>query len=132
MDLQLNGRCISVFDTEYTSKQDGSKKQKHNFVIESIDGQFTKKVHFTVMDDERFKRMGIVEGGMYNVSFDVSSREYNGKWYTDVNAWRALRVDNAQTQTAVPTPVHAPTPVRTSAQDIFGAPVPQGSNDMPF
>lgn len=25
---------------------------------------------------------------MLNISFDVESREYNGRWYTDVKAWR--------------------------------------------
>lgn len=136
MDLQLNGRCTKVFDTEYTSKKDGSKQKKHHFVLEVVDGQYSKKVHFTVMDDERFMRMGIVEGGTYNVSFDVSSREYNGNWYTDIVAWRALRVDNApkQAQIHAQAPVtHTSAPVKEQPTQEFVAPQPQqGGNDLPF
>ena len=30
----------------------------------------------------------IKTGDMVDVSFDVESREYNGRWYTDVKAWK--------------------------------------------
>ena len=30
----------------------------------------------------------LVVGAAYNVTFDIESREYNGRWYTDVRAWR--------------------------------------------
>ena len=99
MDLQVNGRCVKVFETQYTSKKDGQTHQKHHFVIEVQDGQFVKKICFTVMDDDRWARMNVTEGGTYNVSFDVSSREYNGNWYTDINALRALRIDGAGQKT---------------------------------
>lgn len=95
MELQLNGKVTEVFDTEYTSRKDGSKQKKHHFVIETVDGQYPRKACFSVMDSERYARMGIVVGGTYNVSFDVASRQYNGNWYTDLNAWRALRIDGA-------------------------------------
>lgn len=136
MDLQLSGKCIKVFATQYTSKKDGQKHNKNHFVIEVQDGQFLKKICFAVMDEERWAKMGVVEGGMYNVSFDVSSREYGGNYYTDVNAWRAVRVDN----NAQNAPTHAPTPTPTQAQPAQPAPQPvsggyvptQNSNDLPF
>lgn len=122
MDLQLNGKCVKVFESQYTSKKDGQAHSKHHFVIETMDGQYAKKICFTVMDDERWGKMGVVEGGTYNVSFDVSSREYNGNYYTDVSAWRAVRVDNqAQGNTpAQKKPAPQPTPQ------------PQDSNQLPF
>jgi len=27
-------------------------------------------------------------GNMLKIDFDVESREYNGRWYTDVKAWK--------------------------------------------
>lgn len=136
MDLQVNGRCVKVFETQYKSKKDGQAHNKHHFVIEVQDGQFEKKICFTVLDDVRWSRMNIIEGGTYNVSFDVSSREYNGNWYTDINAWRAIRVDiNAQSQSpmqpVMPTQQQpAPQPVQ---QPISGGYVQQqNSNDVPF
>lgn len=136
MDLQLNGKCIKVFETEYTSKKDSQKHQKHHFVIEVQDGNFTKNVCFTVLDDVRWSKMGVIEGGTYNVSFDVSSREYNGNYYTDVNAWRAIRVDNNVQSAPAPAQAqqHAPQPAQQPVQQpISGGYVQQqNSNDVPF
>ena len=130
MDLQVNGRCVKVFNTQYTSKKDGQAHSKHHFVIEFQDGQFVKKICFTVMDDERWSKMGVVEGGTYSVSFDVSSREYNGNYYTDVSAWRAVRIDN-QSQSA-PTPTPVPTQAHTQ-QNVHGEhKQQQDSNQLPF
>lgn len=132
MDLQVNGKCVKVFETQYTSKKDGQKHQRHHFVIEVQDGNFPKKICFTVLDDERWKKMNVVEGGTYNVSFDVSSREYNGNWYTDINAWRALRVDrNVQDNAPTHTPTSAPTPapVKEEQPQAF---TQQKGDDLPF
>lgn len=133
MDLQVNGRCTKVFSTEYTSKKDGQKHLKNHFVLDVQDGQWQRSICFSVMDEERWSRMGIVMGGTYNVSFDVSSREYNGNYYTDVSAWRAVRVDNAQVQNA-PTQTHAPVQSQQQAPQAVsgGYQRQQGSNDLPF
>lgn len=122
MDLQVNGKCVKVFETQYKSKKDGQVHNKHHFVIEVQDGNFTKNVCFTVLDDVRWSKMGVIEGGTYNVSFDVSSREWNGNYYNDINAWRAVRVDN-QAQG------HTPAQQKPSPQP---APQPQDSNQLPF
>lgn len=128
MDLQVNGKCIKVFETQYTSKKDGQKHQKHHFVIEVKDGEFLKNVCFTVINEDRWSKMNVVEGGTYNVSFDVLSREYNGNYYTDVNAWRAVRVDiNAQNATA-----QAQAPVQQPQLVPQPAPQVQVGNDLPF
>jgi len=136
MDLQVNGKCVKVFETQYTSKKDGQKHLKHHFVIEVQDGQFVKKICFTVMDDERWSKMGVVEGGTYNVSFEVSSREYNGNYYTDVNAWRAVRVDshpqNTPTPTSMPMQARAQQPQQTQQPVSGGYQQQQNSNDLPF
>ena len=134
MDLQVNGKCVKVFESQYTSKKDGQAHKKHHFVIEVKDGQFVKKICFTVMDDERWSKMGVIEGGTYNVSFDVSSREYNGNWYTDINAWRAIRVDNQAQNTHTPTPTPTPTQQPQQAQQPVsgGYQQQQNSNDLPF
>ena len=127
MNLQLNGKCVKVFDTQYQSKKDGQMHPKHHFVIEVQDGNFIKKVCFSVMDEERWKGMGIVEGYTYNVSFEVSSREWNGNFYNDINAWRAVVVGNQQAQN---TPVQSQQP---SPQAVSGGyQQQQGSNNLPF
>ena len=45
------------------------------------------------MGADKFEKLGIVVGKSYNISFDVESREWNGKYFTDITAWKAVCVD---------------------------------------
>ena len=54
------------------------------------------------MGEDKFNQMGIIVDGTYTVSFDVESREWNGKWFTEASAWKAVRIDGAQGQQQAP------------------------------
>ena len=43
---------------------------------------------FNVFGADRIAQFNIQMGETLTVSFDIDSREYNGRWYTDVRAWR--------------------------------------------
>ena len=61
--------------------------QRQDVVFEMNEGSFARKIcvtFFNKPDDVARLR----EGAAYNVSVNVESREYNGRWYTDVRAWR--------------------------------------------
>lgn len=60
--------------------------RKQEYVIE-IPGDYPKSVCFMVWGD-RIDQFGIQQGQELTVSIDLESREYNGRWYTDVKAWR--------------------------------------------
>ena len=36
----------------------------------------------------------LIIGTQLSINFDIESREFNGKWYTDVKAWKIDLVDN--------------------------------------
>jgi len=60
--------------------------KKQEFILETGD-TYPKKVCIAVWGDKiDFKNFKM--GDAVDVSFDVESREYNGKWYTDVKAWK--------------------------------------------
>jgi hypothetical protein len=56
------------------------------------------------------------------VSFDIESREYNGRWYTTVRAWK---VDKGVAQASAPQSV-------VSAPSFDGAPAASEGSDLPF
>ena len=85
----------------FTSSKTGNSYSKYTFVGETA-GQYPKKIAFTVMGEDKFNGMGIVVDGTYTVSFDVESREWNGKWFTEASAWKAVRIDGAQGQQRAP------------------------------
>lgn len=91
--MELQVKVIKLLDAQsFVSQKNGNTYVRHTFIGETS-GQYPRKVAFTVMGDERFNQMGIVIGGDYNVSFDVESREWQGRWFTEASAWRAQRID---------------------------------------
>ena len=94
MEIQIT--ILKILETQkFVSKKDGSEIVKNVF-IGTTQGQYPKKIAFTVMGEDKFNGMGIVVDGTYTVSFDVESREWNGKWFTEASAWKAVRIDGAQ------------------------------------
>lgn len=132
--MDLNVKIVKILDAQsYVSKSNNQTYVTRYFVGETTNTQYPKTVAFKVFGEEKFNAMGIVVGGTYNVSFDVESREWQGKFFTDCTAWKAVRVDvaqqpqptnanpntstnvNANTQNAVPRPQPAPQPQAQSS-----------------
>lgn len=60
--------------------------QRQDVVFE-VPSEFSRKICVTFFNKPT-EADSLVEGQTYTVSVNVESREYNGKWYTDVRAWR--------------------------------------------
>lgn len=91
--MELQGTII--FDLGITSgtSQAGKPWEKREWVIETMENpQFPKKIKFTVFG-ERSKSLIFELGKQYAVSVDVESREFQGRWYTDVNAYAMRALD---------------------------------------
>ena len=131
--MEIQGKVVAVLNPQtYTSQKNGNTYVTNQFVIET-QGQYPKKVAFKVMGEDKFKQMQIAVGGFYNVSFDVESREWQGKWFTECQAWRTQRmgVTQAQTQSAqqpAPAPAQNPLPENNGGAQGDGK---QG-DDLPF
>lgn len=100
--MEIQVKIVNVLPVQtFTSSKTGNSYSKYTFVGETA-GQYPKKIAFTVMGEDKFNGMGIVVDGTYTVSFDVESREWNGKWFTEASAWKAVRIDGAQGQQRAP------------------------------
>lgn len=119
--MEIQGKVVAVLNPQtYTSQKNGNTYVTNQFVIET-QGQYPKKVAFKVMGEDKFKQMQIAVGGFYNVSFDVESREWQGKWFTECQAWRAVRMDGQQAAAPAPAPTSAPA----------ASPMPEKTGDTP-
>ena len=91
MSFEIEGDIVKIFDTE--KKTDTF--QAREFVIKT-EGQYPQFIKFQLTQD----RCDIVD--KYNVdqrvkvSFDLRGREWNEKYFTNLNAWR---IDQAQAAT---------------------------------
>lgn len=128
MNLSVNGKCVAVLEPQkFTSKRDGSEIIKHGFVLAVTDNNFTKKMCFTIMGNDKFTQWGIKVGGSYSVNFDASSREWNGRWFTELNCWNCTSLDGDNNAPQQPKPQPQP-------QAPASAPQPQNDdpNKLPF
>lgn len=89
--MELVGKVISILDPQSGVSSKG-EWWRGGFVIETNE-QYPKKCVFTVFGKEKWDKMGIVVGATYNVSFDIDAREFNGRWFNDVQAWFTKRLD---------------------------------------
>ena len=68
-------------------KTSGKEWKLQAYVLETQE-QYPKKVHFEVFGEDRIKANPCQLDDIVTVSFDIESREFNGRWYTSVRAWR--------------------------------------------
>ncbi len=64
---------------------------KKQDVVFELPSEFSRKICVTFFGDRAEDAASLNEGDTVTVSVNVESREYNGKWYTDVKAWKVVR-----------------------------------------
>jgi hypothetical protein len=122
MSLQVKGNIQQILKPESGVSRAGKEWKKQEFVIETRE-QFPRKVCFTLFNDKASLIDGLSTGEEVEVSFNVESREYNGKWFHNLNAWKIDKPSNDN----MPEP-----PPEFSIGDIPPEPEDDGSNDLPF
>lgn len=123
MSMQVKGILIKVLNQESGVSKAGKEWKKQDFVIESNE-QFPKKICFTLFGDKISLIEGVKEGSEIEVFFSVESRDFNGKWYHNINAWK---IENSGTQ--IPTNSYPP---ELSSNDIPPEPLDNSGDDLPF
>jgi len=89
MALEITGKVIKVLPELSGTSAAGKSWIKQDFVIEEIEGQYPKKICFTGFGEKVVPVVKtLAPGQTVTVHFNVSSREYNEKWYSEISAWR--------------------------------------------
>jgi len=122
MSLTIKGKLIKILNVESGVARAGNSWKKQEFVIETSD-QFPKKICFTLFNDKVALLKDFSEGEDLEVSFDIDSREYNNKWYHNINAWKIERLGQR--------PVEETSPSLTD-NDIPPEPFNEQPDDLPF
>ena len=112
---------------------------KQEFILEYPDGNFTAKACFTAWGQEKVQDLGKYQvGDKVKVSFNLKSREYNGRWYNDLQIWKIAPAGAQPAAPAQPAPQAQPVP---QAPAYPQAPAPtledmpadsEGAEDLPF
>jgi hypothetical protein len=85
--MDISGKIIQLLPAQEGQGKNGTWK-KQEFILETAD-TYPKKVCIAVWGD-KIDVKSFKPGDAVEVSFDVESREFNGRWYTDVKAWKVI------------------------------------------
>jgi hypothetical protein len=114
--MEITGKIIAVLEPRKgTSSRTGSEWICGQYVLETMD-QYPRKLFFEVFGADRMQQFNIQLGEVMTVSFDIDAREYQGRWFNGVRAFRVDR--NVQTAPM------AAAPVAPDTTPFGGAPVP--------
>lgn len=86
--MEIQGKIIQIGQVQSGRSQKGNDWAKQDFVIETEE-KFPKKIAMTIMKQDLINAFYYYQVG-YNIkcSINIESKEYNGKWYTQVNVWK--------------------------------------------
>ena len=121
--MEVSGKIIQVLPLQSgISKTSGNPWQLQAYVLETQE-QYPRKVHFEIFGEDRIKNNACEMDELVTVSFDIESREFNGKWYTSIRAWKVQKGIVGEA-TAAPTapPIIAPFNAPAAKQPTKPAP----------
>ena len=125
--MEIKGTVIQVCPMQEGVSSKGNAWRKQGYVIETED-RYPKKIYFEVFNDN-IDKFNLQIGMFVNASVDVESREFNGKFYTSLMAYRLNNPANAAAQ---PAPAPQQSVVYATQPASQTAPLPEESNDLPF
>ena len=141
--MEIVGKIVQVLPAqEGVSKSTGNPWKIQSYILETLE-QDPRKVCFEIFGEDRIKNNPCEIDQIVTVSFDIESREFNGRWYTSIRAWRIAQGDTTQaTQptatapTAPVAPTAAPQPAMESIEAAnvqpFDPTVNDNTSDLPF
>ena len=122
--MEFEGRVLEILPA-VTGQSARGTWERQTVVFEQPSKQYGKEIAVTFMNKGQ-DVASLRVGESYTVSFDIESRNYQGRWYTDVRAWRVQPL-----QSAAQPPVQDMPPFMEEPQSPYSA----GAgvvDDMPF
>ena len=88
MALELEGRIVRKLNVQSGTSARGPWA-KQEFILEYQEGNYPSQVCLNVWGDDKVRELGKYQvGDKVKVSFNLSAREFNGRWYNDIRAWK--------------------------------------------
>lgn len=116
MQIEITGRIVSVLPEQRFNGKNG-EVVKNAFVIEWQDNGYKQLLCLEVMGEDKFEKMKNAVKVGYDVlcKFSVSSREWNGKYFTTATCFYCANVGGQQ---QAQSPAQAPQqPANASQQE---------------
>lgn len=140
--MDFTAKVILDLPLEQGTSKAGNPWRKKSWVLETF-GQYPRKVKVDTMGNA-VDNVHMEVGKTYTVSVDLESREFNGRWYSDIRAFRAVEQPDGQ-QPGAPQPNYGTTAQEAAPANPFqdapgfppapeapATPFTDTSDDLPF
>lgn len=121
--MKVTGVITKVLDLQTGTSKDGSEWKKQGFLVQTKE-QYNNLYCFELFGAEKvdnFLKYNKVNDSV-DVEFNVQTNEWQGKYYTSLQAWKVFKADS-----------NAPIVAQVQESALSGsAPVDNDYNDPPF
>jgi hypothetical protein len=98
--MDITGRIIAVMEKRSgQSQRSGNAWASQDYVIETLE-QYPRRCVFNVFGEDKINEYNLQIGAEVTVSFDINAREYNGRWYNDIEAYGIVEYIDQTTRQA--------------------------------
>lgn len=125
-EMNISGKVVQVLPIQTGTSKAGNPWQRQEFILEQ-GGQYPRKVCISLFGDNVAKIPQVGQDVM--VSVDIDSREFNGRWYTEIKAWN---ITHTGAQQAAPAPQQVATAPAAAPAQPQPAPQAGAADDLPF
>jgi hypothetical protein len=98
--MQITAKLIQLLTPQTGTGKNGQWK-KQDIIVET-EATYPKKICVSIWGD-KIDAAQLQPGNQLKIDFDVESREFNGRWYTDVKAWK-VEVASGSSQRPIDNP----------------------------
>ena len=85
--MKITGKLVQKLDKETGTSKSGKSWEKQSILVEQLGTDYNKEVVISFFGDKIKNLRDIEEGSDVSVSINLSSREYNGKYYHNIDGW---------------------------------------------
>lgn len=134
--MELKGLVTNILEKRSGTSKAGNNWVSQDFVIE-IDGggNYPRHLCFTVFGEDRIREFAINLGENISVEFEINAREWQGRWFNSINAYKVTHL-NTQQNVAPTVPDFGPVPPPSisdaPAQNNGSFDSVDSSEDLPF
>jgi len=89
--MQITGTLVQKLE-KINGKSANGEWQKQEFII-SVGDKYPKNVCLSAWGERCDELENIQIGDTVTADLEISSREYNGRWYTEVRAWKFQNIN---------------------------------------
>ena len=123
MGLNVTGKITTVLEKQSGTTKTGSDWETQTFILDNNE-KYNNIFAFDLFGSEKiqnFEKYNKI-GQIVNVEFNINCREYKGRYYTSLSAWK---ISKAEASTGAPDLLDSPFPTTNDVKEEY-------HDDLPF